>query len=579
MKFRNLLLVGLVFQLLTRPACAAVEVRVVVKGVEGALYDNVLSRLSINLQKENARLQVAGMYKLHGKATADIEDALAPYGYYHPAVTSSLRPGDDGWVAEYVIDKGEPLIIKEVDLCLSGSGKRSRTLELALQSFALRKGEILDQTVYEKEKKRLVNAAIALGFLDSGFLRKKITINRADNSGEIDLCLETGRQYVFGETSGGENVIRKSLMDRFLPYKKGEPFSEVKLYELQSTLYRTDYFREVRVWADKDSASADRVPVVIDAVAPDNLNKYSFGVGFATDTGVRAKVDWRNRLFNDRGHKIQAGLLMAEFEKSLSLTTQIPRKDPRYDMLVHSLGYQDKTWENTTTRLITASVAQEHSGPRFKFGIGLEVRDEVYDVGSTRGDATMLIPSLNGGVVFADNILNTTNGLQFSVGVLGALENVLSNVSFLQGTVNGKAIFTPVKGVRLIGRASFGATLVDSSNDLPPSLRFYTGGDTTIRGYQYRSIGTKDSSGEVIGGKYLSVQSIEVEKILGQYWSVATFWDGGLASDDLQLDYSQGVGAGLRFRLPFGQVRLDVASAVTEDGQPFMVHLNVGGDF
>ncbi|EKD34554.1 MAG: hypothetical protein ACD_75C02284G0001 [uncultured bacterium] len=82
----------------------------------------------------------------------------------------------------------------------------------------------------------------------------------------------------------------------------------------------------------------------------------------------------------------------------------------------------------------------------------------------------------------------------------------------------------------------------------------------------------------MIGGRYMVVGSVELERVVYKEWSVATFWDGGTATDDLSLNFFQGVGAGIRFRLPFGQIRLDVASAVTEDDTPFRVHFTVGGD-
>jgi len=190
----------------------------------------------------------------------------------------------------------------------------------------------------------------------------------------------------------------------------------------------------------------------------------------------------------------------------------------------------------------------------------------------------LLIPSLNGGFIWADDILNTRNGLQFSVGFLGSVDGVAADTSFLQTTVGGKAIISPIDGLRLIGRGALGVTYVDSIDSLPPSLRFYTGGDNSIRGYKYKSLGTKDNSGTVIGGRYLMVGSIEVEKVVKDYWSVAGFWDVGSATDDLQLEFYQGVGVGVRIRLPFGQIRVDLASAVTEDGNPLRLHLAVGGD-
>jgi translocation and assembly module TamA len=405
-----------------------------------------------------------------------------------------------------------------------------------------------------------------------------LKIDREKNRGGITLALDTGTQYLFGETSGGEEVLQKNLLHRYLPYKEGEPYNEAKLFELQSTLYRTDYFSRVTVKGRKEKSSNYRIPVEIDVDPPTHRNKYSVGAGYATNTGVRGKFNWRNRYFNDRGHRMSGGVLIAEYEKTLSLNFEIPRKKPRYEKLVHNLAYQDKSWDDTTTSLITGAVSHEYSGPRFKFSLGLEARDEVYDVGDTSGTATLILPSVNGGMVFADDLLNTRQGLQTSVGLIGSIDGFISTASFLQGTASGKIIYTPLETVRLICRGAAGATLVDSIDSLPPSLRFYTGGDSSIRGYSYKSIGTEDKSGTVVGGRYLIVGSIEAEKILGQYWSLAAFWDGGNATDDLSLDFYQGAGVGVRFRLPFGQIRFDVASAITESGNPVRVHLTVGAD-
>ncbi|MFT5698414.1 MAG: translocation and assembly module TamA [Desulforhopalus sp.] len=557
---------------------ASVNVEVKVTGVDSLLKENVLARLTLYLQKDNVRLKESTVKRLHEKAKDDIASALAPFGYYNTEVKTTLTEDEKGFHATYEIEKGPPVIVESVQNTIIGDGRDNGALKKALNGWGLHVGKILDQSLYEKEKKKLVNAAINQGYLDVIFVKKELIVNPVTNKANVTLILDTKKQYVFGETSCKQEVLAQQLLDRYLPYSKGDAYQPAKIYELQAILYRTDYFRRVIVKGKMDQVVDHTVPVEIELISPEKLNKYNVGAGYATDTGIRGKLDWFNRIFNNRGHKISASLLVAELENSLTLQYEIPRKDPRYDTLIHSLGYQDTTWDDTDTRLITGAISQEHSGPRFKLSMGLEIRDEVYDIGDTSGDSTLLLPSLNAGYIFADDILNTTHGLSASVNLSGAYKGFISDASFLQTTVNGKAIFTPFRQWKLIGRVSIGATLVDSIDSLPPSLRYYTGGDSTIRGYSYKSIGTEDSSGTVIGGRYLVVQSVEMERIINQYWSVAGFWDGGTATDDLSLDYYQGVGGGIRFRLPFGQIRLDVASAITEDGTPFRVHLTVGGD-
>lgn len=555
-----------------------IKLEIIVLGLEGQLKDNVIGRLSINLHSDSENLTPAGIRRLHRRVPAEVTEALAPFGYYNPKTTSQLTGENEQWKAEYLIDKGLPVLVEDVDLQLKGAVIHP-VLRSAVSGFALQPGQILDQLVYEEEKTRLLRIARGEGFLDASFAVQKLKINRQNNTADIILHLDTGKQYLFGKTSGGAEIIEDSLMQRYLPYQKGEPFSEAKLFELQSILYRTDYFGKVTIRGDKSEADGSYIPVRIEVEPPAHRNRYRFGAGFATDTGIRGKVDWTNRYLNDRGHRIAATLLVAERERTLSMAFEIPRKRPRYEKLIHSLAYQDRTWTDTNSRLLTGSVAQEYSGPRFKFSMGLEARSEDYDVGATSGDSILVLPSLNAGLVLADDILNTRNGLQVAMGVLGSVDGLISDTNFIQATAGGKIIASPFTSLRLIGRGQLGATWVDDIDSLPPSLRFYTGGDNSIRGYSYKSIGTEDSTGTVIGGRYLVVSSIEMEKILGRFWSLAAFWDVGTATDDLSLDFYQGAGGGVRFRLPFGQIRLDLASAVTRSGSPLRLHFTVGGDF
>ena len=550
-----------------------------VSGVEGELHRNVLASLTIHLHRESERLQANTVKRLHRRAEEDIRSALAPFGYYNPVIKGILSQTREGWQAEYHIDKGAPVRVQEVAITVTGAGRDNPALNRVVAAFPVKKGDILNQEIYEEGKKKLVIAAFGQGYLDAALPRRALRINRENNTAAVHLVFDTGELYLFGKTESEQRIIRPDLLNRYLPYREGEPYSPAKLFELQSILYRTDYFSRVAVRGRPEGADGQAIPVEIDLTAPEHRNKYGFGVGYATDTGARGKIDWSNRLLNVHGHKANATLQLAERENIVSFLYQMPvMKDPRYYKVAGAVSYQDKNWEDTETQLFTSAVSLEYAGPVYQFGTGLELRDELYDVGDTSGDSTLLVPSLNIGFILADDILETKNGLQASLGFLGGVDGLVSDVSFLQASLNAKGVITPFEDWRLIGRGSLGATLVESIDALPPSLRFYTGGDTSIRGYRYKSIGTRDASGAVIGGRYLVVGSVELERHVYKQWSLAAFWDGGTATDDLSINFFQGVGAGLRFRLPFGQIRLDLASAVTEDDTPFRLHFNVGGD-
>lgn len=560
------------------PSHAEEKVSVTIEGVSGLLHENILARLKLYLHRENERLKDREVKRLYRQGEEDIISALAPFGYYKPEVKGELGKKDNKWQALFIVKKGEPVLIKEVEYRITGPGNDEKRMIDALSVFPLKVGDILNQDLYEKEKKQLITIAFDAGFLDATFAERALRINLEDNSATVHLVLETGPRYLFGQIISDQHVLNPDLLGKYVPFKPGDPYNPAKLFEFQSILYRTDYFNRVVARGDTENVVDLHIPVNLEVTPPLYRNKYNLGLGYATDTGIRGKIDWSNRLFNIKGHKVKGSLQVAEFENVFYLSYDIPRGDPRYEKIVQGLAYQNKTWDDTDTRLLTASVRSEYADPHLVYGAGLELRNEVYDVGNTSGESILFIPSINFGYIIADDIPNTKNGLQVSIGVLGATKGLISDATFLQTTVSGKIIISPLDQWRILARGSLGATTVDSIDSLPPSLRFYTGGDSSIRGYKYKSIGTEDDSGTVIGGRYLVVGSIELERIITEQWSVAGFWDAGSATDDLELDFFQGVGGGVRLRLPFGQVRLDVASAISEDGKPFRFHLTVGAD-
>lgn len=554
----------------------AVSIVVTVKGLESELKENVLARLELYLHRENPRLTVHDVQRLHRQAEEDIRSALAPYGFYDPKISATLSRKDDEFQAEYTVTHGEPIRVSGLDLQITGAG--SDMFETVLSRFPLQVGDILNQGEYEEGKKFITMAAIRRGFMKANFVVRELRIHRREKTAEIHLTLDTGPQFVFGETTFQHDYLRPELLHRYLPYQPGDPYRPAKLIELQKLLYRTEYFSRVAVDGQLDAAEDHTVPVNVRLTTPDLLNRYSVGLGYATDTGARVRLEWWNRLLNTRGHQMGASVQASQYDSNLGLNYTVPWRDPKKDRMAYNLAYHDQTWEDTDTKLFTAGVQLEHRGELIRHSGSVEFRNEDYSVGVTSGSSALFVPTYTGTVVWADDLLNTKYGIDLSLSVSGANEYLASDASFVKTVLDGKVILSFLPGWRFIGRGSLGAAFVDAIDDLPPSLRFYAGGDQSIRGYGYKELGTTDASGAVVGGRYLVVGSGEIEKNLTENWSCAAFWDVGNAIDDLSLDFKQGIGAGVRYRLPFGQIRLDVASAISKDGDPLRLHLTVGAD-
>ncbi len=579
------LLFLILFMLMPGTVRAAVVLDVAVSTDAGAgrktmsreMSANILAHLRIYQQQKDPKLGVGEMRRLHRKAPADIKAALEPLGYYSPRIESALVETDGVWHATYIISPGEPVKVNSVSVGVTGPGSGLSIFSDLEQQFPLQAGAILNDQQYEEGKKTILRWAIRNGFIEAKFEKHEIRVHRFSHEADIELLLNTGHRFLFGQTYSDQKIINQELLSRYLPYKEGDPYSPRAISKLQSILYETGFFSGVTVEPEFDKVRELRVPVAL-GLTPALRNRYSVGLGYGTDTGMRTKMEWRNRLFNDRGHKVNSSLQLSEKINRVGAAYEIPVADPRYDALKYAGSWASEKWTDTQTELLSVAAALSHTGPRYQYGASLEARNENYDVGVTSGSSVLLLPGGSWSVVVAQNRFNTENGWRFSVDLKGADKAFFSDASFVQAQAGMKGIMSLFDKWRLIGRFTLGGTVVDSINSLPPSLRFYAGGDQSVRGYAYKSIGPVDASGTVIGGRYLVVGSMEVERKLDERWSVAAFYDTGQAMDSLNVDLKKSVGVGGRITLPFGQIRVDVAVPLLEEEHSVRFHINMGAD-
>ena len=176
-----------------------------------------------------------------------------------------------------------------------------------------------------------------------------------------------------------------------------------------------------------------------------------------------------------------------------------------------------------------------------------------------------------------DDLLSPTRGFMVD-GRLGGGIPGLSSDGFLRAYVQAAAWWPIDRMTELALRGEFGAVLAKDAANIPAVYRFRTGGDTTVRGYAYQSLGVDTGSGAVVAGRYLVVASAEIIRWINETWGIAAFVDAGHAADDLSgLDPAVGVGLGARLRTPIGPFRLDVAYG--ERTGSVRLHFSVGVSF
>jgi translocation and assembly module TamA len=546
----------------------------------GEIRKNVLSVLSIDDARKEKNLTEARIRQLHKKAPDEIRTALEPYGYFRPVIEANLTHDERGWLAQYRIDPGPELHVTSLDLQVQGEGSSEPELVTLASGFPLQRGAIMSSSVYGAAKKEFETFAAVNGYLDAVFTESRIAVDRTKYTADIVLHFDTGPRYRFGPTRFHLNFLNENLLAGYVTWKEGEPLNANELLKFQGTLGESSYFGRAEVEMRREEAIGREVPIDV-TLEPSKPRRFTFGLGYGTDTGPRVSGTAQFRRLNCLGHRAETELRLSSIEQSLWARYYIPGAYPRTDVLSFLAGFANLDTATAKSRTALTGVSLSRARGRWHEVLSLTEQRETYTVGLDNGTSYLLIPEGNWSRVIADDRVYTRKGFRVQFDLRGAVKDALSNASFAQIETDGKWIRSLGKKSRVIGRAQLGYTITGDFRILPPRIRFFSGGDQSVRGYAFNRLGSVDEKGNVIGGKVVRVVSGEYEYRFLDKWggfSAATFVDAGNATMTFSEPLRVGAGVGLRWRSPIGMVRGDAAFAVSLPGTPLRLHLNVGPD-
>ncbi|MCP4875216.1 MAG: outer membrane protein assembly factor [Gammaproteobacteria bacterium] len=557
---------------------AQVPVTVTITGIDQQLETNVRLFLSIEQQKDHPLISEGRLRRLHKKAPQEISAALQPFGYYRPAVDARLvKSESDEWHANYAIDPGPALPIAEFNFQISPEMSQDPEFQDLLQNQIPQSGDAFNHPAYEDFKASLAKLAAERGYFDAVFTRHRVEIDLNAYAARIYLDYEGGPRYRFGAVRMQQDALDDELLLRFIPFEQGDPYTLDKLIDLQQVLNDTYYFQTAEVSAGQPVPGSQEIPVEI-SLTPRTKHRYEFGLGYGTDTGARANFGWLIPRLNKKGHRFNTDVEVSELGHNIQANYRVPVLNPRTDQIVYSIGEEEEEFEDTESSLRHLGISLIHRRGHWRETLALNYQQEDFVAGEGSGDSTLLIPGVSWSRTWGRDFINVLDGLRFDLNLLGASESLISDTDFsqLRGQLKFISSLNPTN--RFITRGEFGGTSTPDFNQLPSSIRFFTGGAQSVRGFKYQSLGPIDSSGKVEGGPYLLVGSVEFEHYFNDRWGIAVFFDTGNAVNNLDDDLEEGAGFGIRWKSPVGPVRIDLASAISSDGDPWRLHIDIGPD-
>ncbi|HEY0634894.1 MAG TPA: autotransporter assembly complex family protein, partial [Gammaproteobacteria bacterium] len=553
------------------------QVTVEIEGVPELLAENVRAQLAIERERDHPLLDEYRIQRLHAQAPQEIGEALQPFGFYAPQIEATLEKSGEGqWLARYVIDPGAPVVLTRVDVKVVGAGAQESYFVQWRDHYPLLPGAVLNHDIYEEAKRELLRIGRDKGYLKGQLVRHEVRVNVAQRSATIELLYETGPRYRYGAIRTSTTLLEEELVQRYVSIRSGDYYDADRLLEMQRHLANSDYFQRADVIPAIEEANGDTVPVDI-KLEMRKRTRYSIGAGYATDTGPRATLGMERRYVNDEGHRFTSDLTVSEVRNTFTSRYRIPLKKPATDSFDITARWEEETLDTSFSEKATAGVAQSRQLVYWQQTLGLSYETERYRIADTDERTTLLIPSVRWQRLLADNRIFPNKGWRVALGVKGATEEVVSDISFVQADMRGKLIL-PLGGGRFITRADLGTSQVAEFQQLPVSQRFFAGGDFSVRGYAYNSLGPSDASGKVVGGKHLLVGGVEYDHYFGKRFGVAAFLDAGNAFDISDYQIYKGAGAGVRWRFPFGVLRIDGAMALDDPGHDWRLHISLGPD-
>ena len=585
-KTHLVLMCGVLLSLICTLASTAQAQEGISYNIQGVKDDKLRNNIRLHLNSLDVEKALLTDPYWQGEVSDTVATALQPYGYYNSETNVVI---DDGDKVTVNVSLNAPLTINKVTREIIGAGREDKAFRERFNALKLKEGDVLNQTIYESFKSSMFNYALSNGYFDFYWQATRLDLVRGAKQANVLLIAQSGPQYQFGELKIVGEDKAKAIISRLKPFETGDAYSSAVLSDFNRRLNQSGYFNRVIARPVVSDAEGLRVPVEV-SLQHRPTDAFNVSLGAATDTGPRVRLGWERPWVNDKGHSVSSDIFISEPEPSVTADYRIPMKNITRDYASIEAGYQFIEYANTSFESETLSLSahrywQKNDSPWQHDGSITYLR-ETYDQGElTTNTTSLVLPGYSLTYRNKDSELNISNGSYIQMLAQYGKEGFGSDIDFAKAVVEATLIrtFNDVHRISLRGEA--GAIKTNSFDEVPTSLRFYAGGDQSVRGFDYREISpTADvidpETGELvtdsIGGKYLLTTSVEYAYRVADNWRVAAFVDAGTATNDTSTTLTYSVGPGVHWLSPIGPVRLYVARGFAPDENTWQLHIMLG---
>ncbi|QXL84722.1 autotransporter assembly complex family protein [Comamonas sp. NLF-1-9] len=529
-------------------------------------------------------------------------ELLATLGYFEPEITLNTSDSEPPQITVSV-RTGAQTHIRSTKISLSSpdgdEAARARREQRLQNSFALQPGAAFTQHDWSQAKTEGLRSLQQRRYPVARIADSRADIDADAAEAELSVDYASGPAYRFGTLTieGGERYDSTGTA-RIARLPTGEIYSESALLDAQQRLASSGYYDSVFLTLETDEAKAEpgdapgevSAPVIAH-VREAKLQKAVFGVGFSTDSGARLSLDHTHNRLPWLGWRALSKVQLSNKLKSLSSD---------WMGLPNAEGWR---WSGGALlkRETTGSFVTDSTQWRFGRNQSSEHIERSqwlqYDLSRSHGeDAPPMAATFSANWGWTLQHLNRptapTRGWAVAAELGAGTTLRSSHDPFVRARLRGLTFIGLgrvqmnehiSRSSRIALRLEGGALLARKQAALPATLLFLTGGDTSVRGYAWQSIGARVQGDQIYGGRYMTVASVEWQRpiaLAGNLtdFETAAFVDMGAVGDTpAQMRPRVGVGAGLRWTSPVGPLQADLAWGV--QSRKLRLHLRLGFSF
>lgn len=542
----------------------------------------LLDHLDIIKWRTIARMSPAEWKRLSTLAPLQIKDLLATEGYFSPVIDIQSRQSDQQYITKFIVDPGPPTIVDSVDITFTGDilqdpGKTTPSPQQIRDEWSLRSGMKFTQSAWSEAKRSLLTKLLLNRYPNAAITETMANIDVNKQTASLKISVNSGSTVYFGDLKiEGLQRYSESIIHNLNPIKPNEVYSQAQLLTFQNRLQESGYFRTAEVTSDVKAAAqnAQATPLAPIKVKVDENQaiKLSTGAGYSTNTGMRTQLTVDHLNLFDRDWRMTSSLRLEEKLQSMSAVVKLPTTPNGYRDSANAAASRIAI-EGQTTTLTQAGVKRAWGSLKLEQYVGANVLAEHVNLDNAES-SNNYAATLGYGITLrrTDNNLNPTKGYLFNAQFNGAPLASLASGTFLQSYFKTQAYYPITKSTQLIARAELG--MVHGKNSAPATFLFRAGGDQSVRGYGFQSLGVTEGDA-IIGGRYLATGSIELIQWLTSQWGAAIFTDFGNAANSIKdLKPVYGYGLGARWKSPVGPIGADIAYGQETD--EYRLHFNIG---